>query len=202
MLTRLLREVGFGWSTRISGFVVLVTCSAATIILEPRVAPKRGQSVSQADHLFFASFDAHFSRCRLQIIPDFSLLQKKAFLALLLANCVGYFALFGPIFNIQSRAVSLGVRESLTPYILPILNAVSILGRIIPGMISDRVGPMNTWAMANFLGAVVIFAAQVTAELVDTDFADFISRSAGFHRTTSLEFCGQLPCMVSPRALG
>ncbi|ORY75340.1 major facilitator superfamily domain-containing protein [Leucosporidium creatinivorum] len=139
MLSRLLREVGFGWSTRISAFVVLVACGAATIILEPRVAPKRGQS----------------------IIPDFSLLRKKSFLALLLANCIGYFALFGPIFNIQSRAVSLGVRASLTPYILPILNAVSLLGRIIPGMISDRLGPMNTWTMANFLGAIVIFAAWI-----------------------------------------
>lgn len=47
------------------------------------------------------------------------------------------------------------------PYILTILNAASLLGRIVPGFIADRLGPLNTWGLANFCGAIIIFAAWV-----------------------------------------
>jgi hypothetical protein len=64
------------------------------------------------------------------------LLKKPAFTVLLMANCVGYFALFGVIFNIPSRAASLGVDPSLVPYVLPILNAVSLAGRRVHYLVS------------------------------------------------------------------
>lgn len=140
MLDRLVDEVGFAWMTRISGFVILVCCGGATLLLEPRTPPKPGS-----------------------IIPDFGQLRKPAFTLLLLSNMIGYFGLFGVIFFIQSRAASLGVSPSLTPYVLSILNAVSILGRILPGLVADRIGPMNTWMLANVLSLVFVLAAWVPA---------------------------------------
>lgn len=109
LLSTLIKSVGFGWMTRISGFIVLLFGSLATLILEARVPPRKGQS----------------------IVPDFKVLRNKSFTVLLLANMVGFFALFGIIFNIPTRAALVGVDPKLRPYILPILNVFSCFGRYV-----------------------------------------------------------------------
>lgn len=142
IVDRLLQSVGFAWMCRVCGFIVLVLCGIATFLLEPRIKPKSGQSV----------------------MPDFSVLRKPAFTVLLFSNMVGYFGLFGVIFFIQSRATSLGVTSSLVPYMLPILNAASFPGRIIPGLLADRFGPLNVWFCANCASTIFILLGWVLAK--------------------------------------
>jgi len=135
----LLLSLGFPWMCRITGFIVLGICSCSTMVLKLRVKPKEGMSMW----------------------PDFHHLKKPAFTALLLANMSGYFGLFGVIFFLESRAASLAINPALQPYMLSILNAASLPGRIIPGLLADRFGPINTWLFANAASTIFIFAAWV-----------------------------------------
>lgn len=65
---------------------------------------------------------------------------------LFVAGCFSVFlGMYTPFVYIQTYAVDSGlIGPGFATYLLAILNAASILGRILPSMISHRVGVMNT----------------------------------------------------------
>jgi MFS family permease len=64
-----------------------------------------------------------------------------------------------PAFFIQDYALQKGIMdEDLASYLLPILNACSILGRIAPNIISDRIGGLNVLVPAVSIATVLTFA--------------------------------------------
>ncbi|KAF7926684.1 uncharacterized protein EAE97_010193 [Botrytis byssoidea] len=54
-----------------------------------------------------------------------------------------YFGLFTPFFYIEPWALSLGLDGKFALYTISIVNAASLLGRIIPGLLADRFGCCN-----------------------------------------------------------
>ncbi|KMK61304.1 MFS monocarboxylate transporter (Mct) [Aspergillus fumigatus Z5] len=106
MLSRLLPRVGFGWSLRISAFVVLALLAVANMTVRSRIAPvpRRVQ---------FSDYIGPFSE-----VP---------FVLLMLASCCGFWAMFVPINYVILEAQEDGVRRSLAEYLLTILNAASLL---------------------------------------------------------------------------
>jgi MFS family permease len=46
---------------------------------------------------------------------------------------------------IVTTAISRGLSQEMAFYLVPILNASSVFGRIIPGMVADKTGPMNMY---------------------------------------------------------
>src|SRR5271168_4209044 len=50
-----------------------------------------------------------------------------------------------PYFFVQSIAAEVGVPENIAFYLVAIINGLSMPGRIIPGIIADRVGPFNVF---------------------------------------------------------
>ncbi|KAK2593740.1 hypothetical protein QQS21_008558 [Conoideocrella luteorostrata] len=56
------------------------------------------------------------------------------------------------------QAKAAGTSTALIPYLLPILNAVSILGRILPGLVADKVGRYNVMIGITFLSAICCLA--------------------------------------------
>jgi MFS family permease len=64
-----------------------------------------------------------------------------------------------PVFYIQSYAISKHItNENLAFYLLSILNAASLFGRIIPNWLADRWGPLNVIAPATIATAILVFA--------------------------------------------
>jgi MFS family permease len=47
---------------------------------------------------------------------------------------------------------------NLSNYLIPILNAVSIFGRIIPGIIADRLGRFNVMIITTGFSAIIVLA--------------------------------------------
>ncbi|KAI5118374.1 hypothetical protein M0805_008702 [Coniferiporia weirii] len=65
--------------------------------------------------------------------------------------------LFFPIFYLQLDATVHGVNSNFAFYSLPILNAASMVGRILPGFLSRKVGLLNMLIITSMFCAVVIF---------------------------------------------
>lgn len=60
---------------------------------------------------------------------------------------------FLPLYGIRH-----GMSEDLANYLIAVLNAASIFGRIIPGYIGDKMGRFNMMVVISFLSAVLVLA--------------------------------------------
>ncbi|KAK6375704.1 hypothetical protein LTS17_007526 [Exophiala oligosperma] len=128
-------KIGFGWATRVIGFISLGTCLFAITVLRPR-----GGSTTRRSLL-----DLH----------AFTEIPYVFYCGAIMASYFGYFE---PVFYIQSYALSHGVQHgTLALYLAAILNAASIPGRITPSYFAGRIGPVNTMLIFTTSCALVTF---------------------------------------------
>lgn len=138
------KSLGFGWAVRIMGFIVLVTCAFAFVVIQPRI--RRANIANESKNM------------SLQFFIDKTAFKETTYLLF----CVGIFfnniSFFNPSYYVQSYALSHGMSEANGGlYILSILNACTIPGRIIPSMIADRVGGLDTFIVVCGLCSACIF---------------------------------------------
>lgn len=133
---RLVKEVGFGWANRIIGFILLPLVLLSTYCIKAR-----------------------FPRVKQQIMPYWGVCKDWRFMFLTVACAIGFFGLFPPLFYITEYSVRLGdINSNVSNYILAILNACSIVGRIVPPYIGDKIGRLNIIIPAVILTGVLQFA--------------------------------------------
>ncbi|EEY17405.1 conserved hypothetical protein [Verticillium alfalfae VaMs.102] len=141
------KAVGFSWAVRTVALICLVTMGIAVMALEtPKVSAKRRAFV------------------------DRSVTHDMPYLAFLAACVFVLLGIYTPFVYIQSFALDNGiVSAGLATYILAILNASSIFGRIVPNFFAAQVGAMNMSVMATAtlcLSAFCFMAAQNSAGLI------------------------------------
>lgn len=130
---RLEQDIGFGWATRVMGFLSFVTVWFAVLVMKPRVMPK------QKRHLF-----------------DPSAFRELPYVLFCIAMTFGFIGFYGPVYYIQPYAIQTGItNENFGFYLLPILNAASIPGRVLPNFIADRTGPLNVLLPCTLLTAAL-----------------------------------------------
>ncbi|KAH9919172.1 MFS general substrate transporter [Epithele typhae] len=151
MFNRLFSEIGFAWTVRIVGFMSLFlgTFSTAT------VSSNRKHGRTGAPLLYPTIYhDVHF----------------MVFCVCCMIAAVGVFI---PFFYLANYAIAHGIAPSTAFYLISCINAGSIVGRLVPPMLSDRVGRFNVivpsafalgpcalafWPFAKSLVAMVFFA--------------------------------------------
>lgn len=121
MLQSLFPRLGWGWSVRALGFLVLGICGCANFLIRSRLPPAVGASAR----------------------PDFNIFRNSAFTLTTVGMFLLEFALFIPLTYISSYARSKGFSEAFSFQILPILNAASAFGRALPGYWGDKIGAFN-----------------------------------------------------------
>lgn len=118
---RLEQSVGFGWATRTLGFISLITIWFSILVMRPRIQP-RGR----------------------RALIDFSAFTEIPYLLFCFAMFLGFIGFYGPVFYIQPYAIQNHLAsENFAFYLLPILNAASVPGRIFPNFLADHAGPLN-----------------------------------------------------------
>ncbi|EXJ96412.1 hypothetical protein A1O1_01538 [Capronia coronata CBS 617.96] len=137
MISRLIREVGYGWAMRISAFLMLFLLIIANLTVQPYHPP-------QPQKITAAQLRKPFTEL------DFLLITAGSF-------CFS-FGFFVPINYLPVQALDAGMDPSLTPYLLPILNAGSLFGRLISGLVGDKVGRYNTFIIVCYLSDIWILA--------------------------------------------
>ncbi|KAF7597125.1 hypothetical protein BBP40_009463 [Aspergillus hancockii] len=143
MVNHLVREVGFGWAFRISAFVILGMLVFGNLTLRSRLPP------SPRD---------------LSFVQYFAPLRERAYFLTTVGSFLFYLGMFLPINYIQYQAVTYGMSESLAEYLIPILNAASLFGRILPGWIGDKVGRYNTQIVTCLFSGVIVLALWIPAK--------------------------------------
>lgn len=147
---RVQQQLGFGWATRIIGFISLVTVWFSVLVMKPRLTPKTKRHLT-----------------------DLGAFRELPYTLFCIAMFFGFVGFYGPVYYIQPYAIEKGITtENLGFYLLPILNAASVPGRILPNMIADWTGPLNAlvpcsmitgvlaliWIGITNLGATITFA--------------------------------------------
>ncbi|KAG2004010.1 hypothetical protein GB937_009248 [Aspergillus fischeri] len=134
-LNRMLNKtsLGFGWSVRILGFVMLALSVVACLAISSN-APKRRTGAP----FFLEAWKK----------PEYTIQIIGLFLVT--------WALFVPMFYVPSYAQSIGIGVSLSNYLIAILNAGSLIGRILGGALANRLGRFNTLASASAACGVLI----------------------------------------------
>lgn len=121
VMTRLERQVGFGWATRTIGFIAMATGAVSIATMKPRLTPK-----SKRKLLEIAAFKE----------PSYSFFAGGLAIAF-----IGFAV---PTFYLGTFASTTGIAsEEFSFYYLPILNAASTFGRIIPAILAAKFGPLN-----------------------------------------------------------
>lgn len=130
----LIDSVGLQWAFRILGFLMLATGVPAAFLLK-----ERGSRVQAA---YF----------------EWALLKNPPFLTLCLAGAVGVFALFVPPFFLPLFASSIGLSASTGAGLVAGFGGSTAVGRLLSGMICDRIGAFNTLAITVLVNALSMLA--------------------------------------------
>lgn len=136
-------SLGFGWSVRVIGFMILPFMVFACWVVKARLP----------------------SRKTTFWIPQ--AFKDPKYLLLVAALFFMFFGMFTPFYYILTYAVARGMNPTLAGYMLSIINATSTFGRIIPGVMADKFGRINIFAIGGILCGITIF------------FVDFATNNAG-----------------------
>lgn len=140
-------SVGFGWTMRIVGFIMIPLLSVACICCRPPLDQFRPQTSDKES----APQATEEKKRR----PDFSILKKTEMRLLCLAFFIIYFGMFAPFFFITSYASAMEFSSDLAFYSVSILNGASMFGRILPGIVADKYGRFNFCTLFTFLSGVI-----------------------------------------------
>ncbi|OBZ74448.1 putative transporter MCH4 [Grifola frondosa] len=154
LLQKLFIHIGFAWGVRVSGFICLALCAVATGTVTSRLSPKR--CPTQSPWLDVKTF------------------KDTQFVLLVIGSCFISLGLFIPFFYIVSYGLDIGVSPNTAFYVLAVLNAGSVLGRIAPALVADAFGRFTLlvpcafmaglsslviWTFARSLPSLMLYAA-------------------------------------------
>ncbi|VUC33223.1 unnamed protein product [Clonostachys rosea] len=122
MQTSLFEKIGYGWTVRVLSLICLVCCLVGIVFVRSRLPPAKNASAW----------------------PDFRIFRNIPFLLTTVGIFLLEFSLFIPLSYISTYAVHEGFSQEFAYQLLPIMNAGSFFGRILPGYYSDAVGAFNT----------------------------------------------------------
>jgi MFS family permease len=142
LLQRLLPTLGFAWTSRVLGFILLALAVPANLFIRSRLP--RGDKVAS-------------------VWPDLTVFRDTKFLL----SAVGIFfmewGLFVPLTFIVSYAAAHGQDATQAYTLLSLLNAGSVLGRFVPGFLADKIGRFNVILMTIVLCVATVFGLWLPA---------------------------------------
>lgn len=109
------QSIGFAWAVRTMAFVMLVTISIALLLLRPRLPPRKSGPLIL-----------------------WSALKEPAYSSFIFGLMLAFVAFFIPFFYAQTYALNIGMDENLAFYLLSIMNAAGMVGRLLPNALADK----------------------------------------------------------------
>ncbi|KAH6646160.1 monocarboxylate permease-like protein [Truncatella angustata] len=134
-LSRMLanESLGFGWAVRIIGFISVALLAVACILVKERLPPRKKE--------FF-------------LLKAFA---EKKYIWVTISGFFLFLGMFTPYFFLPDYALSRGMDPLQASYLIAILNGTSFPGRVIPGILSDKFGRFNMYAIASVATSILLF---------------------------------------------
>ncbi|KAI1089192.1 MFS general substrate transporter [Rostrohypoxylon terebratum] len=134
IFSRLQPRIGFPWATRVIGFLLLALAVVPLVFMRPRAPPPTHK----------------------RAFIDGSALREAPFWGFAVSGIGAFLGLYVPFFYIQLYSLRFDIAPSeLSAYLVTLLNAGSVFGRILPNFVADYAGSMNMLA-ATTLGASIV----------------------------------------------
>lgn len=143
----LIPKIGFQWTTRALALLLLFTTGLLNLCLKRRLPP-----VKTTGGIF-----------------NWKAFRYRPFALYTLGVFVCFFGLYTPLTYLDVSATNAGVDRSFDVYLLAFANAASGGGRIMTGILADRIGCMSVMIPGTLIAAIVTFAwpfAQTLPSLV------------------------------------
>lgn len=122
IVQQLLPKIGFAWTARVLGFLNLGLLILVILFMKPRLPPRTSGPI-----IDFAAFKE----------PPYSLFCVAIFFQV--------WTIYYALYYVSSFAVeAIGLPFSRATNFLIIINGVGIPARLVPGLIADKYGPLNT----------------------------------------------------------
>lgn len=147
----LLPRIGFPWTMRVIGFVMMATMSLTVPFFKSRLPPRKSGPLVE-----WAAF------------------KEAPYLLFSISMFLSFWGLYFAFYYVGIFARQmLGVSQATSINILSVMNGVGLFGRLIPGFVADRyVGPLNAivpfvllsslliycWAAVSSVGGIYAFA--------------------------------------------
>ncbi|PFH53268.1 hypothetical protein AMATHDRAFT_137721 [Amanita thiersii Skay4041] len=131
VLQALFRSVGFEWGVRISGFSSSLLCMLSVLCVT---------SISSANKTG-ATF-------------NWNTAKDSTFILLAAGSCLVALGLFIPFFYIVDYAINLSAIPQTSFYVLAVMNAGGVFGRVAPAYVSDTIGRFNLLTPSAFLSGL------------------------------------------------
>ncbi|KAI9776708.1 MAG: hypothetical protein M1839_009435 [Geoglossum umbratile] len=135
LVHKLMDQIGYSWAVRVMAFIVLAMNVVCLAIMRLRVPPRRGGK-------FF----------------DLSMFRDPPYTMFVAAMTFLYAAVYIPFFYIQDYSRDSGMSGKWQLYVLSILNAASLVSRILPSWVADMIGGLNVLIPCCLVSCASIFA--------------------------------------------
>ncbi|CAL1703508.1 unnamed protein product [Somion occarium] len=129
-------STGFTWTVRASAFMTLGLLVIANCLMTTRLPPKKNAPKPPIGEVF----------------------SNRAFMIVAVGCFLVFWGFYFPYFYLQLFVDIHGLDRTFAFYTLAILNAGSILGRLIPNLLADRYGNLNVMIPICFVNGILVFA--------------------------------------------
>ncbi len=141
-------SVGFRWATRAIAFIMIATSIVTVVGVRQRTQPTLNRSK----------------------IFDIASFRDAPFIYFSLGVFFGFMGIYVLFFYVELYGLQeCHMDSNLAAYLLAIVNAGSLFGRLIPNYLADRIGPLNIHVPFAFVAALLAFswiAVRDTASLI------------------------------------
>ncbi|KAJ1017864.1 hypothetical protein NDA16_005180 [Ustilago loliicola] len=151
LVRRLIPQIGYGWTMRVVGFFALFATTIAWFSLSTRLPPSinvRDKSKGGWKQVQWFQFSAFRNPAYTSFVIGASLLMFGLYFPL------SYMDVWSSTNNVPANG-----------YYLPILNASSSFGRILPGLVADKLGRINTVLPHLAVSGILIFIFPLCTNL-------------------------------------
>ncbi|RFU76513.1 monocarboxylate [Trichoderma arundinaceum] len=135
MVSHLIRLVGFGWAMRASAFIILALLVVANITITSNVPRKRRM---------------------IQSSRIFGMLREIPFVILMVGLLLYTFGFFVPLDYVAAEAAAAGMDPNQVQYLIPMLNAASLFGRLLSGFAAEKIGRYNVFIVACYATGILV----------------------------------------------
>lgn len=149
---RLFDQIGFAWTCRAIGLVILVTIAIPITVFQLRVKPSGKRK-----------------------LLDLMAFHEPAYTFFVLGETLEFISLNIPFYYIQYFAISEGITTNgLGFYLLSILTTGSVLRRILPNIFANLIGPFNIIFTCTVISGAMMFALVNLSSLAGVVIVAFL----------------------------